>query len=52
MAHRRASGAEKRRARGVLVTDAADSVQAAAVRAAVDDAGRSQPVRQPRRQEN
>ena len=32
-----------------LVADAADSDQAAAVRAAVDDAGRSESVRQPRR---
>ena len=49
MADRRAARAEERRARRVFVADAADSDQAAAVRAAVDDARRSESVRQPRR---
>ena len=49
MADRRAAGSQERSARRVLVAHTAGSDQAAAIRAAVDDAGRGESVRQSRR---
>ena len=49
LAHRRAACSQERSPGRVLVAHAADSHQASAVRAAVDDAGRSESVRQRRR---